>query len=77
MKDTSKNGKPNVKISIVTDNTVLTLANRGDMTQTEMNLSVLRNPGWPGNAQSGNTNCGGRLSTVDLLFKVACLVKKR
>jgi hypothetical protein len=24
----------------------------------------------------GNTNCGGRLSTDDLLIKVACLVKK-
>jgi hypothetical protein len=54
--DTSKNGKPNVKISIVTDNTVLTLANRGDMTQTEINLSVLHHPRWPGNALSGNTN---------------------
>jgi hypothetical protein len=26
--------------------------------------------------QSGNTNRGGRLSTVDLLIKVACFVKK-
>jgi hypothetical protein len=27
-------------------------------------------------SQAGNTNWGGRLSTVDLLIKVACLVTK-
>ncbi len=26
--------------------------------------------------KSGNTNSGGELSTVDLLIKVACLIKK-
>jgi hypothetical protein len=26
--------------------------------------------------RAGNTNCGGRISTVDLLIKVACIVKK-
>ncbi len=32
---------------------------------------------WPSaNVKPGNTNCRGRLSTVDLLIKVACFVKK-
>ncbi len=30
----------------------------------------------PLTSQPGNTNWGGRLSTVDLLIKVACFVKK-
>jgi hypothetical protein len=30
----------------------------------------------PTSIEPGNTNCGGGLSTVDLLIKVACSVKK-